>query len=104
MYILVTHQLDGIGSFLAYLSFLLGKEIDSVLRSRKVDCFRADLEAAYWIVSQPIVKIDYSSIKTQGNGSVIDSDKCLEKTGLNLEPLTQGCLLIFNDVIISYEL
>lgn len=62
MYILVSHQLDGIGSFLAYLSFLLGKDIDSVLRSRKVDCFRADLEAAYWIVSQPVVKLDYSKM------------------------------------------
>lgn len=59
---LVSHQLDAIGSFLAYLSFLLGKDIDAVLRSRKVDCFRADLEAAYWIVSQPVVKLDYSKM------------------------------------------
>lgn len=43
MYTLVAHKLDNIGCFLAYLSFLLGKDIDSVLRGRKIDCFRADL-------------------------------------------------------------
>lgn len=62
MYVLVAHQLDAIGTFLAYLSFLLGKDIDSVLRSKKVDCFRADIEAAYWIVSQPVIKLDYSKM------------------------------------------
>jgi hypothetical protein len=60
MYVLVTHKLDNVGCFLAYLSFLLGQDIDVVLRERKVDCFRADLEAAYWFVSQPVVKLDYS--------------------------------------------
>jgi hypothetical protein len=65
MYTLVTHKLDGMGGFLAYLSFLLGKDIDSVLRSRKVDCFRADLEAAYWFVSQPVVKLDYSRMTSE---------------------------------------
>jgi hypothetical protein len=62
IYTLVRYKLDNLGFFLAYLNFLLGKDIDSVLRNRKVDCFRADLEASYWFVSQPAVKIDYSAL------------------------------------------
>lgn len=60
VYTLVRYQLDGVGCLLAYLEFLLGKEIDSVLRGRRVDCFKTDLEAAYWFASQPVVSIHYS--------------------------------------------
>lgn len=58
IYTLVKHKLDGVGNLLEYLAFLLGKEIDEVLRWSKVDCFRTDLEAAYWFVTQPVVKLD----------------------------------------------
>lgn len=58
IYTLVKHKLDEIGNLLQYLSLLLGKDIDEVLRWSKVDCFRTDLEAAYWFVTQPVVKVD----------------------------------------------
>ena len=58
-YTLVQHKLDGVGCLLSYLDFLLGSHIDEVLRAKRVDCFKTDLEAAYWSVSQPVIRIPF---------------------------------------------
>jgi hypothetical protein len=55
IYTLVKYKLDSIGVVLEYLSFLLGKDMDKVMSWRRVDCFKTDLEAAYWYVTQPLV-------------------------------------------------
>jgi hypothetical protein len=59
IFTLVRYKLDSIGVVLEYLAFLLGKDIDTVLRWWSVDCFRTDLEAAYWFVSHPVVEIEF---------------------------------------------
>lgn len=61
IYTLVRYKLDGIGVVLEYLLFLLGKDIDKVLGWKRVDCFKTDLEAAYWYASQPVIEINISS-------------------------------------------
>lgn len=55
--ILVTYKLDDLGVALNYFKFILGKEIDNVLREFKVDCYLTDLEGVYEYLATPVTKI-----------------------------------------------
>jgi hypothetical protein len=57
IYILVTYKIDDLGVALSYLKFLLGEEVDNVLREFKVDCYRADLEGVYEYLTMPVARV-----------------------------------------------
>ena len=51
IWVLIKNKMTWIGNILNYYEMLLGKDIDKVLRWSSVDCFRIDIVAAHWFIT-----------------------------------------------------